>query len=37
MVETFEDKEDTLNKAKHPIPQMTKAIEYVLIYFGIIE
>lgn len=29
--------EETLKKAKHPTPQMTKAIEDALIHFGIIE
>ena len=29
--------EDTLRKAKHPTPEMTKAIEDALIHFGIIE
>ena len=29
--------EDTLKKAKHPTPEMTKAIEDALTHFGIIE
>ena len=29
--------ENTLKKAKHPTPEMIKAIEDALIHFGIIE